>query len=332
MKYRILVAGGAGYIGSHMADFLKKEGYDVVVLDNLSTGHREAVLDAEFVEGDLGDKNLLAQLFKQHQFDAVMHFAAFTQVGESVNHPAKYYHNNVCNTLNLLDAMLQAKVKNFIFSSSAAIFGNPKYTLIDVEHPQNPINPYGKTKLMVEQILDDYDRAYGLKSVCLRYFNAAGADPDGRIGELREAETHLIPLVLQAASGRKNNIKIFGRDYDTKDGTCVRDYIHVTDLCDAHLLALQNLLKNSISKKYNLGNGNGFSVQEVIDVAKQVTDKQIKVVDAPRRAGDPAILIADMALAKQELNWQPKYADLATIIKHAWQWESNLTQRGFGNE
>jgi UDP-glucose 4-epimerase len=328
----ILVVGGAGYIGSHMVGLLKKEGYDVVVLDNLSTGHREAVLDAEFVEGDLEDKNLLAQLFKQHQFDVVMHFAAFTQVGESVDHPAKYYHNNVCNTLNLLDAMLQAKVKYFIFSSSAAIFGNPEYTPIGVEHPQNPINPYGKTKLMVEQILDDYDRAYGLKSVCLRYFNAAGADPDGRLGELRESETHLIPLVLQAASGRKSNIKIFGRDYDTKDGTCIRDYIHVTDLCDAHLLALQNVLKNSISKKYNLGNGNGFSVQEVIDVAKQVTAKQINVVDAPRRAGDPAILIADAILAKQELNWQPKYTDLATIIEHAWQWESNLAQRGFGNE
>ncbi|MGD9152067.1 MAG: UDP-glucose 4-epimerase GalE [Gammaproteobacteria bacterium] len=322
--YEILVVGGAGYIGSHMADILHKHNYSVVVLDNLSAGHREAVLDAEFVEGDLADRKLLKQLFNQHQFVAVMHFAAFTQVGESVIDPAKYYHNNVCNTLNLLDEMLVANIKNFIFSSSAAVYGNPEYAPIDIAHPKNPINPYGKSKLMVEQILDDYDYAYGLKSVCLRYFNAAGVEPSCRIGEHHDPETHLIPLVLQAASGRSDNVKIFGKDYDTEDGTCVRDYIHVVDLCDAHLSALENLLKNPVSKKYNLGNGNGFSVQEVVDTAKRITGRSFTVIDAPRRAGDPAVLVADATQAKRELNWQPKYADLATIIEHAWRWERHM--------
>ncbi|MGD9109226.1 MAG: UDP-glucose 4-epimerase GalE [Gammaproteobacteria bacterium] len=320
----ILVVGGAGYIGSHMVDILRKHNYSVVVLDNLSTGYREAVLDAEFVEGDLADRKLLKQLFNQHQFAVVMHFAACTQVGESVTNPAKYYHNNVCNTLNLLDEMLSAGVKYFIFSSSAAVYGNPEYSPIDIAHPKNPINPYGKTKLMVEQILDDYDYAYGLKSVCLRYFNAAGVEPSLRIGEYHDPETHLIPLVLQAASGRSDNVRIFGKDYDTRDGTCIRDYIHVVDLCDAHLLALANLLKDSVSKKYNLGNSNGFSVQEVVDTAKRITGRSFVVIDAPRRAGDPAVLVADATLAKQELNWQPKYADLATIIEHAWRWERKL--------
>lgn len=320
----VLVVGGAGYIGSHMVEDLRKHNYSVVVFDDLSTGHRNAVLDAEFVEGDLADRELLKQLFKQHQFAAVMHFAAFMQVGESVTNPAKYYKNNICNTLNLLDAMLSANIKYFIFSSTAAVYGNPKYSPIDIAHPKNPINPYGRTKLMVEQILDDYDNAYGLKSVCLRYFNAAGADPASRIGENHDPETHLIPLILQAASGRSNNVKIFGKDYDTKDGTCVRDYIHVVDLCDAHLSALENLLKNSVSKKYNLGNGNGFSVQEVIDAAKRITGRSFTVIDAPRRAGDPAVLVADATLAKRELDWQPKYADLEAIIEHAWRWECKL--------
>ena len=320
----ILVVGGAGYIGSHMVDLLRKHNYSVVVLDNLSTGHREAVLDAEFIEGDLADKNSLKQLFDQHKFIAVMHFAAFMQVGESVANPAKYYHNNICNTLNLLDVMLNSDVKHFVFSSTAAVYGNPEYTPIDIAHPKNPINPYGKTKWMMEQILDDYDIAYGLKSICLRYFNAAGSDPKCRMGENHDPETHLIPLILQAASGRKSEVKVFGNDYDTKDGTCVRDYIHVVDLCDAHLLALENLLKNSVSKKYNLGNGNGFSVRKVVDTAKRVTGKSFSVIDAPKRAGDPAVLVADAALAKQELDWQPKYADLDTIIEHAWRWERHM--------
>lgn len=324
--HEILVVGGAGYIGSHMVSVLRKHNYPVVVLDDLSAGHREAVLNADFIEGNLADKKLLKQLFSQYQFVAVMHFAAFTQVGESVTNPAKYYHNNVCGTLNLLDEMLAAKIKYFIFSSSAAVYGNPEYTPIDIVHPKNPINPYGKSKLMVEQILDDYDRAYNLKSVCLRYFNASGVEPSFRIGERHDPETHLIPLVLQAASGRNKNIKIFGKNYNTKDGTCIRDYIHVVDLCDAHLLALENLLKNSVSKKYNLGNGHGFSVQEVIDAAKRITGKSFTVIDAPKRAGDPAILVADAAQAKRELNWQPKYADLDTIIEHVWRWE--LTQKG----
>lgn len=330
--HKILIVGGAGYIGSHMADLLHRQDYSVVVLDNLSTGYRNAVLDAEFVEGDLVDKSLLKKLFKQHKFTAVMHFAAFTQVGESIEHPAKYYYNNVCATLNLLDEMLAANVKNFIFSSSAAVYGNPEYTPIDIKHPKNPINPYGKTKWMVEQILADYDHAYGLKSVSLRYFNAAGVDPECKIGEHHDPETHLIPLVMQAASGRKDQIEIFGTDYATKDGACIRDYIHVMDLCDAHLLALENLLKNLKSKTYNLGNGNGFSVQEVIDTAKKITGKPIKVVNAARRVGDPAVLVADAELAKQELNWQPKYPDLATIIKHSWQWECVMVQKGMKHE
>jgi UDP-glucose 4-epimerase len=319
---KLLIVGGAGYIGSHMVDLLVNRGHEVIVLDNLSTGCREAVQErAELVVGDLADNKLLQQLFTQHKFTAVMHFASFIQVGESVEHPAKYYRNNVCNTLNLLDAMLAAEVKYFIFSSSAAVYGNPEYTPIDIEHPQKPINPYGRTKLMVEQILADYDVAYQLKSVSLRYFNAAGVAPEGHLGERHDPETHLIPLVLQAASGKGKNVKVFGRDYDTDDGTCIRDYIHVVDLCEAHLLALQNLMQQNLTKRYNLGNGQGFSVQEVIDVARRVTGREIIAVDTARRAGDPAILVADAKLAQVELGWRPKYPDLATIIKHAWQWE-----------
>jgi UDP-glucose 4-epimerase len=236
--------------------------------------------------------------------------------------PAKYYQNNVVNTLQLLEVMRAHGVKCFIFSSTAATFGEPRYVPIDEAHPQQPINPYGRSKQMVEQVLADYDKAYGLKSVCLRYFNAAGADPEGQLGERHEPETHLVPLVLQAASGRRAHMAVFGRDYDTPDGTCIRDYIHIVDLCEAHWLALQHLAQGGASDAFNLGNGNGFSVQEVIDTALQVTGRTIAVQEGPRRAGDPARLVADASRARQVLGWQPQYADLATIIEHAWQWET----------
>mgnify|MGYP001073486815 FL=1 len=321
---RLLVVGGAGYIGSHMVKHLLQRGCDVVTFDNLSTGHRDAVLGGEFVLGALADRAALDALFSQYKFDAVFHFASFIQVGESVKEPAKYYANNVVNTLNLLDAMVAHGVGRFVFSSTAAVYGEPAYTPIDEAHPKQPINPYGKTKWMVEQILEDYDRAYGLRSIALRYFNAAGADPEGQLGERHDPETHLIPLVLQAASGRRPHISVFGRDYDTPDGTCIRDYIHVADLADAHWLALDKLMQGAASAAYNLGNGNGFSVQEVIDAAASVTGRPIPVVDAPRRDGDPARLVADSTAARQALNWQPARFDLESIIEDAWKWECKV--------
>ena len=317
----ILVVGGAGYIGSHMMKHLGLAGCTVTTLDNLSGGHADAVLHGEFVQGDIADRALLDRLLAESRFDAVMHFASFIQVGESVVAPAKYYQNNVVNTLNLLDAMVAAGVKRFIFSSTAAIFGEPQSDTIDEQHRQQPINPYGRTKLMVEQALADYDRAYGLKSVCLRYFNAAGADPAGELGERHDPETHLIPLVLQAASGRRPHISVFGRDYDTPDGTCIRDYVHINDLCQAHWLALQSLMGGAGSQAYNLGNGSGFSVQEVIDTARKVTGCEIPVVYAERRAGDPARLVADSRAATSQLGWKPQFAALETLIEHAWAWE-----------
>ena len=320
----VLVVGGAGYIGSHMVKQLAGKGCQVTVLDNLVSGHRDAVLYGDFVLGDLSDNALLGRLFTERRFDVVMHFASYIQVGESVQKPAMYYENNVSNTLNLLDAMRAAQVKNFIFSSTAATFGEPCYSPIDEKHPQNPINPYGRSKLMIEQILEDYDRAYGLKSVCLRYFNAAGADPDGLLGERHEPETHLIPLVLQVASGRRSAISVFGRDYDTPDGTCIRDYIHVTDLCEAHWLGLSSLQHGAESQRYNLGNGQGFSVQEVIDAARRVTGKEIAVQDAPRRPGDPARLVADSRLIIKNLGWSPHFADLDIVLAHAWGWEQKV--------
>jgi UDP-glucose 4-epimerase len=317
---KVLVVGGAGYVGSHMVKLLGQQGCKVTTLDDLSAGHQDAVLTGEFVQGSCGDHQVLNSVLSRG-FDAVMHFASFIQVGESVLHPDKYYQNNLVNTLSLLDGMCAHGVRNFIFSSTAATFGEPQYTPIDERHTQKPINPYGRTKLMVEQALADYDKAYGMKSVCLRYFNAAGADPDGQLGERHDPETHLIPLVLQTASGRRPYISVFGRDYETHDGTCVRDYIHIQDLCSAHWLALQSLTNGADSQAYNLGNGDGFSVQEVIDAAEMVTGRKIRVVNAPRRDGDPACLVADSTLARERLGWQPQYADLATIIEHAWKWE-----------
>ncbi|MBU0455728.1 MAG: UDP-glucose 4-epimerase GalE [Gammaproteobacteria bacterium] len=322
---KILVVGGAGYIGSHMADLLVKKSYQTTVLDNLSTGYRDSVLDAEFVLGDLSNTVFLNDLFQRYSFDAVMHFSSFIQVGESVIHPAKYYQNNVVNTLNLLNAMVLHDVKRFIFSSSAAVYGNPRYTPIDEKHPCEPINPYGKSKWMVEQILEDYEKAYGLHSVSLRYFNAAGADPEGRLGERHNPETHLIPLLLQTASGRREVFNLYGTDYETKDGTCIRDYIHVCDLVQAHLLALQYLKDKQQSAAFNLGNGEGFSVREVIDVAEQVVGKKLPIKTTARRLGDAAVLVADSSRAKRDLKWKPKYSDLKTIIQHAWLWEQQCS-------
>jgi UDP-glucose 4-epimerase len=321
---KILVVGGAGYIGSHMVKQLANAGNDVITLDNLSYGYRDAVKYGEFIEGDLGDNTILDAVFKSGDIDAVMHFAGFIQVGESVVKPSMYYHNNVANTFTLLDSMLRHDVKNFIFSSTAAIFGEPDYTPIDEKHNKQPINPYGHSKLMIEQVLEDYDKAYDMRSTCLRYFNAAGADPDGELGERHVPETHLIPLILQAASGRRQDIKVFGDDYATDDGTCVRDYIHINDLCEAHSLALQNMINKNQSARYNLGNGTGFSVKQVIDVAKEVSGNDFKVTIEPRREGDPAVLVADATLAKQELNWQPKFDTLNEIVKTAWRWETDF--------
>lgn len=318
----ILVIGGAGYIGSHMVRMLAKQGYNPVVFDNLSKGHREAVANYPFELGDLGDKARLTEVFKKYGIEAVMHFAAFAEVGESVKEPSKYYHNNVAKVLDLLDALVENDIKYFVFSSTAATFGEPVRPKIDESHPQNPINPYGNTKLMVEKILADFDTAYGLKATALRYFNASGADDSGEIGESHNPETHLIPIVLQAAAGKRASIKMFGTDYPTPDGTCVRDYVHVNDLARAHILALEKMFKDNVSERFNLGSGNGFSVAEIVKEAKRITGIDFTVEKAPRRAGDPAVLVADSAKAERILGWKPQY-NLTRIIETAWTWEQH---------
>jgi UDP-glucose 4-epimerase len=319
----VLVTGGAGYIGSHAVLALKEAGYRVVVFDNLVYGHRdivETVLDVEFVQGDIGDRPLLDRVFQTYTIDAVLHFAAYAYVGESVTNPAKYYRNNVVGTLTLLEAMVQAEVFKIVFSSTCASYGNPHQIPIPEDHPQSPINPYGMTKLMVEHILEDFDRAYGLRSVRFRYFNAAGADPQGRLGEDHSPETHLIPLILLTALGKRENITVFGTDYKTPDGTCIRDYIHVSDLADAHILGLKYLLDDGETSVFNLGNGDGFSVKEVIAAAREVTGLNIAVEEGPRRAGDPAILIGSATKARKVLGWDPQYSQIEVILEHAWQW------------
>ncbi len=325
MSDTILVVGGAGYIGSHMVKRLRRAGFHVVVADDLSAGRREATLGAPLHVGDIGDAAFVDALLHETRPAAVMHFASFIQVGESVADPAKYYRNNVAATQVLLDGMRAHGVARFIFSSTAAIFGDPQYVPIDEAHPKAPINPYGRSKWFVEQMLEDFDRAYGLKSTCLRYFNAAGADPDGELGECHEPETHLIPLILQVASGRRAHITVYGDDYATPDGTCVRDYIHVEDLCDAHLLALRRLLDGADSARYNLGNGNGYSVREVIEAVRRVTGHAIPVVTGARREGDPPVLVADASAARDTLGWRPRHADLDAIVAHAWAWEQRRT-------
>jgi UDP-glucose 4-epimerase len=315
----ILVVGGAGYIGSHMVLNLRRAGYQPVVLDNLSKGHRDAVLDAELIVGEMADADLLKQLFSKYQFSTVMHFASFIEVGESVKFPAKYYQNNVAATLNLLDVMTKSGIKNFIFSSTAAVYGAPQSQAITEAHPLAPINPYGRSKWMVEEMIKDFAKSDGLNYAILRYFNAAGADPDGRLCERHEPESHLIPIVLQAAAGKRENITIYGDKYPTADGTCIRDYIHVVDLCNAHLLALHALVKGKQHMTYNLGTGHGCSVVQVVNAVRRVTGQHIVSRIGPARPGDSAILVADASLAKQELHWVPKYPDLDTIIQHAWQ-------------
>lgn len=322
-KPTILVTGGAGYIGSHAVLALKRAGYGVVVLDNLVYGHRdlvEQVLQVDLIVGDINDRPLLDELFAKYDIAAVMHFSAYAYVGESVTTPDKYYRNNVVATLTLLEAMQAASIDKFVFSSTCATYGVPKTVPIPEDHPQSPINPYGATKLMVERILADFDVAYGLKSVCFRYFNAAGADPTGLLGEDHDPETHLIPLVLQTALGKRQSVSIFGTDYDTPDGTCIRDYIHVSDLADAHILGVEYLLQGGDSTIFNLGNGNGFSVREVIDAAKQVTGREIKVVESDRRAGDPPALVGSGEKARKILGWNPQYPEIDKIIRHAWDW------------
>jgi UDP-glucose 4-epimerase len=316
---RILVTGGAGYVGSHAAKLIAAGGHDVVIVDNLAEGHRAAVGKLPLVEADLLDKPAIIETLKKHRIEAVMHFAAFAYVGVSVTEPAKYYHNNIVGTLALLDAMLAADVKRIVFSSTCATYGIPTKVPIREDHPQAPINPYGFTKLAIEHALADYAHAYGLGYAALRYFNASGAAADGTIGEDHDPETHLIPLVLQVALGQRESVDVFGTDYPTPDGTCVRDYIHVDDLAAAHLAAIERL-GDGTAMKLNLGTGRGASVQEVVDISREVTGHKIPTRHAPRRAGDPPELVADPAAAKRELGWVAKHQDMREIIESAWRW------------
>lgn len=316
----ILICGGAGYIGSHVNKQLNVEGYQTVVFDNLIYGHKEAVKWGNFEYGDLGNIDMIEHIFRKYKIDAVFHLAAYAYVGESMLEPEKYYHNNVVNTLNLLHIMKKYECNKIIFSSSCATYGEPEKTPVTEDMPQHPINPYGVTKLMVERILKDYSKAYGLRFVVLRYFNAAGADPDGEIGESHNPETHIIPLTLDAASGERKDIRIFGTDYDTPDGSCIRDYIHVYDLATAHLLALHYLEQGRQSDFFNLGNSCGTSVLEVINSVKRITGREFQVSFCNRRIGDPVKLVGSSEKARKILGWQPVYEDIDTIVRHAWKW------------
>ncbi|MBU4534250.1 MAG: UDP-glucose 4-epimerase GalE [Euryarchaeota archaeon] len=322
----ILIVGGAGYIGSHVNKVLNEKGYDTLILDNFSYGHQELVQWGEVVEGDLGDGELLDRIFQEYPITGVMHFAAFTYVGESVTHPAKYYHNNTSNTLNLLRSMIKNKVRNFIFSSTCAVYGFPEKIPLTEDHPLDPINPYGRSKLMVEQMLHDFSQAYDFNYISLRYFNAAGCDPEIETGEWHEPETHLIPLILDAARGIRDKVSIFGTDYPTPDGTCIRDYIHVLDLASAHIKAMEYLEKNNKSQIFNLGNGQGFSVREVIECCRKVTGKNIQAVDEDRRPGDPPVLLGSSKKAKELLDWKVEWVELEDIITSAWKWHEKLYQ------
>ena len=325
----ILVTGGAGYIGSHTVKLLLDNGYQVLTYDSMELGHPEAVVGGTTIEGDLLDRDRLDRTLDEFPIDAVIHFAAYASVPDSVANPDKYFNNNVCGGLNLLDAMRAHDVDRIIFSSSAATYGEPLHIPIEESHPQNPTNPYGESKLAFEKILKWYDVAYGIRSISLRYFNAAGADPDGRIGEDHDPEQHLIPIVLQTALGQRECVKIFGTDWDTPDGTCVRDYIHVTDLADAHSLALRALANGTQTTAYNLGNGDGQSVKQVIETAGEVVGRKIPSEAAPRRPGDPARLVASSERLKKELGWKPRYPELHTIIETAWRWHS-AHPKGYG--
>lgn len=316
----ILVVGGAGYIGSHMCKVLRDRGLDHVVFDNFSSGHREAIPGSPLVEGDLRSRGDLDRAFSAHEIELVMHFGAFISVGESVRDPAKYFDNNTCGVVTLLDSMRAHGVGRFVFSSTAAVFGEPHYVPIDEDHPKAPTSPYGESKLMVERILSAYGRAYGIRSVCLRYFNAAGADPSGEMGEDHTPEEHLIPVAIQAALGQRPALKVFGSDYDTPDGTCVRDYVHILDLASAHLLAAEHLRSGGESRQYNLGNGQGFSVRQVIDTVQSVSGRHVPHEEAERRPGDPARLIASADRVRKDWGWAPEFPALETIVEHAWRW------------
>ena len=322
--HKILIVGGAGFIGSHMVMHLLRAGFQPIVLDNLSTGHRDAVSDAELIVGDMADKALVTRVFANHSFCAVMHFAALIDIADSILYPRKYYQNNVAATLNLLEVMVKNKVNNLIFSSTAAVYGEPKTARITEQHALAPLNPYGHSKCMAEQIIKDLAQQESLNYIILRYFNAAGADPSGRIGERHEPETHLIPLVLQAAAGKRQQIAVYGNHYPTLDGTCIRDYVHVEDLCHAHLLALQALLQGKKNKLYNIGVGKGYSVLQVIKAAQRITGSSFQVVNTTSRPGDAATLVADATLAQQELHWRPQYSDLDTIIQHTWRFMNKV--------
>ena len=318
----ILVTGGAGYIGSVAVEDLRSKGEDVVVIDNLVYGHRDAInLSVKFYEGEIGDKDLIRKILSENNIEACMHFSAYAYVGESVEKPQKYYENNFVQTLKLLDVLIENDVKKFIFSSTCATYGEPQYIPIDEKHPQNPVNPYGMTKFMVEKLLKDYNTAYDLRFVALRYFNACGAS--GNCGEDHDPETHLIPLILFAAQEKRDSISIFGDDYPTPDGTAIRDYIHISDLSQAHLLALEHLRKGGDSEFINLGNGTGFSVKEVVEAARKITGKQIKAEIAPRRAGDPSRLVADAKKAREILGWKPQFPEIEKIIESAWTWHES---------
>lgn len=319
----ILVIGGAGYIGSHTALRLQQKGYEPIIFDSLELGHREAVEGFPFVEADYEDKSALEQAIKQYNVDAVMHFGAYASVGDSMQDPSRYYENNIGKGLVILRAMVDSNVKHMIFSSSAATYGEPQILPIPEDHPQKTTNPYGETKLMYERILRDYDMAFGLKSVSLRYFNAAGADPEGRLGEDHSPEQHILPLILDTALGRRSEVKIFGTDWETRDGTCLRDFVHVFDLADAHILALEYLRGGGATTAYNLGNSYGTTVKEAIEAAEKVTGVKINAVPAPRRPGDPARLVASCDKIKNELGWSPNYPDIETILRHAYEWRKS---------
>jgi UDP-glucose 4-epimerase len=319
----VLVTGGAGYIGSHTVAELIAHGEEVVVIDNLRQGHREAVVDAPFYQVDIQDTEQVGKILREHNVDTVVHFAANSLVGESVRKPLDYYHNNVSGTAKLLSAMVENHVRNIVFSSTAAVYGEPVRTPILEDDPTVPTNPYGETKLAIERMFRWCHEAYGLNSVSLRYFNAAGAHPELPIGEDHNPETHLIPIVLQTALGQREHVSIFGNDYPTPDGTCIRDYIHVMDLASAHRLAVQRLRNGGGVEAFNLGNGTGFSVQQVIEVAREVTGRKIPAVYASRRAGDPAVLVASSDKAKRVLGWQPQYTNLADIVASAWRWHES---------
>jgi UDP-glucose 4-epimerase len=325
----ILVTGGAGYIGSHVVKMLAERGYRPIVLDSLENGFEDFVKGHELVRGDIGDYELLVGLFSKRNIACVMNFASYIAVGESMQLPLKYYANNVAKTVELFRAMIACDVKRFIFSSTAAVYGYPETVPIPEDAPLSPINPYGKSKLMIEQVLRDLDASSGMKFIALRYFNAAGADPSGEIGESHVPETHLVPLVLRSILDDDYTITVFGTDYRTHDGTCIRDYIHVNDLADAHIRALETLLDAGESRVYNLGNGKGFTVREVIDVVQRVTGKQPKVQEGPRRVGDPDVLVASSEKAMKELGWKPKMADLETIVETAWNWERQRKRKGW---